>query len=195
MYWIATHKGCYFWVRSIFQIVAFSLLIVTLVMLNEFQSPYWHVTVCLLVAIHSIDFVSFTLDLIGFAKRNVHIMRYKIALDVFSFGMSLCMQSYFGNSLSYKTEESQRSLGQETFTNFIKMRQWLCVEVALSYLAILTQLLFFTYVYCTINTNSFQEKYHNFRIARQIKNEENTLKNGLLESLKNDHNPGILKHK
>ena len=109
MYWIATHKGCYFWIRSIFQIVAFSLLIVTLVMLNEFRSPYWHLTVCLLVAIHSIDFVSFSLDLISFAKRNVHIMRYKIALDVISFGLSLFMQSYFGQSLTSQVEANEKA--------------------------------------------------------------------------------------
>ena len=36
LFWIATHRGCYFWVRSMFQIVAYSFLIVTLVMLNEF---------------------------------------------------------------------------------------------------------------------------------------------------------------
>merc|ERR1719469_1234074 len=34
LFWIATHKGCYFWVRSAFQLTAFSLLIVTLVMLS-----------------------------------------------------------------------------------------------------------------------------------------------------------------
>ena len=91
LFWIATHKGCYFWVRSAFQLVAFSLLIVTLVMLNEFNSPFWYVTVNLLVAIHSIDFVSFSLDLISFTRRNIQLLRYKFGLDCLSFGLSLCM--------------------------------------------------------------------------------------------------------
>ena len=91
LFWTSTHKGCYFWVRSCFQLVAFSLLIVTLVMLTEFQCPYWRLTVYLLVAIHSIDFVSFSLDLISFHTRNVRLLRYKLALDVLSFGFALVM--------------------------------------------------------------------------------------------------------
>ena len=104
LFWIATHKGCYFWVRSAFQLVAFSLLIVTLVVLGEYRSPFWRITVYLLVAIHSIDFISFSLDLISFAKRNIRLLRYKIALDVLSFGLSLCMQTYFASSLNIKVE-------------------------------------------------------------------------------------------
>ena len=111
LFWIVTHKGCYFWVRSVFQIVAFSFLTVTLVMLEEFQTPYWKLIVYLLVAIHSIDFISFSLDLISFARRNVRLLRYKVVLDVLSFGLSLVMQTYFAHSLSYKTETEFAKLG------------------------------------------------------------------------------------
>ena len=119
LFWIATHKGCYFWVRSAFQLVAFSLLIVTLVMLGEYRSPFWRFTVYLLVAIHSIDFISFSLDLISFTNRNVRLMRYKIALDVLSFGLSLCMQTYFASSLTSKVEMDQAALGSDSFKNFL----------------------------------------------------------------------------
>ena len=104
-FWIATHKGCYFWVRSAFQLVAFSLLIVTLVVLGEYHSPFWRFTVYILVAIHSIDFISFSLDLISFAKRNIRLLRYKWVLDVISFCLSLCMQTYFASSLTKLVED------------------------------------------------------------------------------------------
>lgn len=91
LFWIATHRGCYFWLRTAFQLTAFSLLIVTLVMLNQHKSDYWKVTVYLLVALHATDFVSFSLDLISFARRNIQLLRYKIGLDILSFGLSLIM--------------------------------------------------------------------------------------------------------
>ena len=89
LFWIATHRGCYFWIRSAFQLTAFSLLIVTLIMLNEFRSPFWYWTVSTLVAIHSIDMVSFSLDLISFTTRNVKLLYYKFGLDVISFSLAL----------------------------------------------------------------------------------------------------------
>lgn len=117
----------------------------------------------LLLAIHSIDIISFSLDLISFANRNIRLMRCKVALDITSFGLSLCMQTYFATSLTLETEEAQLALGEQSYANFITMRQWLCLEVGLSYLAILSQLLFFTYVYCIINTVTFQRNYHDYR--------------------------------
>jgi len=122
--------------------------------------------VSLLVAIHAIDFVSFSLDLISFTTRNIHVLWYKIALDVISFSLALFIQAKFASSMTPELEREQYKLGHTAFSNFVKMRQWLFLEVALSYLAILSQLVFFTYVYCTINTNRFQEKYHTFRVAR-----------------------------
>ena len=105
LFWLATHRGCYFLVRTVFQLLAFSLLIVTLVMLTEFQSAYWRVTVYLLVAMHATDLLSFSLDLISFARRSVQLLRYKIGLDILSFGLSLVMQTYFGASLSDRVEQ------------------------------------------------------------------------------------------
>ena len=104
LYWITTHKGCYFWVRSAFQIAAFSLLIVTLVMLSQFESPYWHNTVIILVAIHSIDVVSFSLDLVSFVTRNLNLMYYKFGLDIVSFSLALFTQTKFANSMSPEVE-------------------------------------------------------------------------------------------
>ena len=58
----------------------------------------------LLVAMHSVDIISFSLDLISFSSRNLRLLRYKVALDVLSFTLSLIMQTYFANSLTYNTE-------------------------------------------------------------------------------------------
>ena len=122
LFWIATHKGCYFWVRSAFQLVAFSLLIVTLVILNDFLSEYWHTTVYLLVAIHSIDVVSFTLDLISFTTRNIKLLYYKIALDVISFCLALFVQAKFASSLNPEITKEMQALEHPRDANFVKMR-------------------------------------------------------------------------
>ena len=111
LFWTATHKGCYFWVRSAFQIFAFSLFIVTLVMLYELKSAYWQSTIYLLVLIHSIDMFSFSLDLVSFTCRNVNMLWYKIALDVLSFSLSLFMQTYFAMALQPETEAEQLTYG------------------------------------------------------------------------------------
>ena len=60
-------------------------------MLQQFNSPYWRVTVYLLVAMHLIDLVSFSLDLISFARHNLKLLKYKVGLDILSFANSIEM--------------------------------------------------------------------------------------------------------
>ena len=105
LFWISTHKSCYFWVRSAFQLVAFSLLIVTLVMTTKYYCPYWWLTINLLVAIHSVDLLSNSLDLISLAQRNITLLRYKFALDILSFCLSIYNQTYFVRSMLHRTED------------------------------------------------------------------------------------------
>ena len=46
----------------------------------------------MLAARHCLDFVSYTLDLVAFAKRNLDILKWKIPLDMFSLCMIIVVQ-------------------------------------------------------------------------------------------------------
>ena len=86
------HRSKYFWMRAIFQIIAFSFLIVTLLMLINFQEEYWHRTLAMLAARHCMDFVGYTLDLVAFSKRKIGLIKYKLLLDVFSVCLIIAVQ-------------------------------------------------------------------------------------------------------
>ena len=92
MIWMLVHRSKYFWMRAIFQIIAFSFLIVTLLMLINFQEEYWHRTLAMLAAKHCIDFVGYTLDLVAFSKRKISLIKYKLFLDVFSICLIIAVQ-------------------------------------------------------------------------------------------------------
>ena len=86
------HRGLYFWMRAVFQIIAFSFLIVTLLMLINFRNPLWRGTLSLLTAKHCFDFVSYSLDLLAFSSQNTRLFKYKLVLDVISLALIIVVQ-------------------------------------------------------------------------------------------------------
>lgn len=82
--WMQLHRGVYFWMRAFFQIMAFSFLIVTLLMLRNFGDDYWHRTLAMLAAKHCLNMLSYTVDLVAFSMKKVHWIKYKLSLDIVS---------------------------------------------------------------------------------------------------------------
>ena len=67
MIWMMNNSLKYFWSRAMFQIVAFSFLTVTLLMLINFEENYWSSSLSMLAAKHCFDMISNTLDLTAFS--------------------------------------------------------------------------------------------------------------------------------
>ena len=88
------HRGKYFWVRAIFQIIAFSFLSVTILMLINFgqEVEFWHRVLAMLAARHCLDFVTYTLDLVAFSRRNLDLLKWKIPLDIISLILIIAVQ-------------------------------------------------------------------------------------------------------
>ena len=89
--------------RAIFQIIAFSFLIVTLLMFINFREEYWRITLAMLAAKHCIDFVGYTVDLIAFSKRKIGLIKCKLLLDIFSISLIIAVQwkLFSGNTKDY----------------------------------------------------------------------------------------------
>ena len=83
------NRGVYFWMKALFQMIAFSFFIVTLIMMTNFECDYWRITLYLLVFKHVIDFAAYNIDLISFSTRNLDYMRYKFGLDIVSILVSV----------------------------------------------------------------------------------------------------------
>ena len=93
--------------RAIFQIIAFSFLIVTLLMFINFRAAeYWHLTLAMLVAKHCIDFVGYTLDLIALSKRKIGLIKCKLLLDLFSISLIIAVQWILFSEDNINTELS-----------------------------------------------------------------------------------------
>ena len=60
----------------------------------------------MLVAKHCFDLVSYTLDLVAFSLRKVHLIRYKLVLDVVSICLIVAVQGILfpGNYEEAKVE-------------------------------------------------------------------------------------------
>ena len=78
------HRRQYFWMRAIFQIIAFGFLIVTLLMLINFESDYWHSSMAMLVTKHCFDMVGISLDLLALSSHKVDLIKFKIPFDFIS---------------------------------------------------------------------------------------------------------------
>ena len=83
------NRGVYFWMKTAFQMIAFSFFFVTLIMLTQFECDYWRITLYLLIFKHIVDFTAYNIDLISFARRNLNHMRYKFGLDIVSLIVSV----------------------------------------------------------------------------------------------------------
>ena len=90
--WMLLHRGAYFWMRAIFQIIAFSFLVVTLLMMmNLDEGDFWHRTLALLVVKHCMNMISYTIDLVAFSRRNLSLLKYKFILDAFSIAFIIAI--------------------------------------------------------------------------------------------------------
>ena len=118
MIWMLIHRSKYFWMRAIFQIIAFSFLIVTLLMLINFQEEYWHRTLAMLAAKHCMDFVGYTLDLVAFSKRKIGLIKYKFLLDIFSVCLIIAVQwkLFSDNTKDFADSWSGVNSGTDSFT-------------------------------------------------------------------------------
>ena len=98
--WMMFNRGCYFWMKALFQMIAFSFLIITVIMLIQFESDYWKITLYVLILKHIIDFSAYNIDLISFSRRNLDCMKYKVSLDVISIAASVIFCVYFVRSFT-----------------------------------------------------------------------------------------------
>ena len=131
MMWMLLHKREFFWMRAIFQIIAFSFLIVTLLMLINFdtdETKYWHGSLVMLVGMHCINMVAFSLDLLALSTSKIEILRYKLALDLISTILIIIVQV----KLFHFDDEGTVSLVDET-NPLLLIRLWLIMEVTLFY--------------------------------------------------------------
>ena len=87
--WMMMNRGVYFWMKALFQLIAFSFFIVTLIMLTNFESDYWLITLYLLIFKHVVDFAAYNIDLVSFSARNLNYMQYKFGLDIVSLLVSV----------------------------------------------------------------------------------------------------------
>lgn len=78
--------------RAIFQIIAFSFLIVTLLMLINLKGDFWHRTLALLIAKHCLNLLAYTIDLVAFSLHKLSLLKYKFILDAFSIVMIIAIQ-------------------------------------------------------------------------------------------------------
>ena len=78
--------------RAIFQIIAFSFLIVTLLMLINFEKDYWNSPLAMLATKHCFDLTANTVDLTAFSKRSLHLMKYRIPFDCISTVLIIVVQ-------------------------------------------------------------------------------------------------------
>ena len=69
--------------------IAFSFLVVTVIMLTNFRSDYWRTTLYLLIFKHVADFMAYTIDLTSFSRRNLNCMKCKFILDAISIILSV----------------------------------------------------------------------------------------------------------
>ena len=73
-------------------------------MISQFDQVYWERVLYLLVAMHSVDLCSFSIELHSFTRRKFHLLRFKLVLDIVSFCLSLCIQGFFGASFTTAVE-------------------------------------------------------------------------------------------
>jgi hypothetical protein len=151
--WMQLHRGVYFWMRAIFQIIAFSFLIVTILMLLNYGDNYWHSTLAMLAAKHCLNMLSYTIDLVAFSIQKVEYIRYKLFLDVISVILIVAVQFKLfnvANSIDLLIVDSE---------NFDQVRLWVVMEVSLFYIGLLAQLVFFIVILCKVNSAKFQDDY------------------------------------
>ena len=119
----------YFWTRAAFQIIAFSFLTVTLLMLINFDLKKSG-TSCLaiLASKHCCDMISNTVDMTALAKEKLSLMRWRIPFDLLSTILIISVQV----KLSKLSEsENLQSIEDE------KVKVWVAMEIALFYIGLL----------------------------------------------------------
>ena len=126
--WMLLHRGAYFWMRAIFQIIAFSFLIITLLMMIKFnEGAYWHKTLAILVAKHCMNMMSYTIDLIAFASRKMSLLKYKFLLDAIIVVLIITIQ------IKFFTSDASHDISHEAW----QIRRWVSMEIALFYTGML----------------------------------------------------------
>ena len=151
--WMLMNRGIYFWMKALFQMIAFSFFVVTLLMFTQFECDYWKITLQLLIFKHVIDFIAYNIDLISFSRRNLNYMMHKYALDIVSLLVSVVFQIYFFRSF-FTSVISNEEAGTQ-FTEFNLIQGWIWMEVALFYFALMTQLIFMLCIYCSVSSSEF----------------------------------------
>ena len=104
--WMMFNRGCYFWMKALFQIISFSFFIVTLIILTHFENDYWQVAMYGLLIKHILDFTAYNIDLIGFSCRNLNSLKYKVAFDILSFATGVIVCIYFFRSMLSSVENT-----------------------------------------------------------------------------------------
>ena len=158
------HRGVYFWMRAVFQIIAFSFLIVTLLMLINFGDGYWHSALAMIVVKHCLQMMAYFLDLTAFSMRKLHLIKYKLMLDVISIALIIAVQfKLFSTDLSV-VEAEEEILNVAPYDNGLsqaaQVRRWIYVELALFYVGLLVQLIFLLCIACAVNSERFQDDYY-----------------------------------
>ena len=107
----------------------------------------------MLVSKHCFDFVSYTVDLIAFSSRKIHLMRYKLALDIVSICLIVVVQcKLFSWNHHHQVDSSVDANPKEEEQ---MMRIWITMEVYLFYMSLFVQVVFFTCILWTVNSAKF----------------------------------------
>ena len=106
--WMMLNRGCYFWMKALFQVISFSFLIITVLILTHFESSYWHLPLWCLILKHMLDLIAYNMDLIGFARRNLSSLKYKSIFDIASLAAGVLVCIYFVRSMLTSVEDAEQ---------------------------------------------------------------------------------------
>mmetsp|Transcript_810 Transcript_810/g.1221 ORF Transcript_810/g.1221 Transcript_810/m.1221 type:complete len:169 (+) Transcript_810:166-672(+) len=158
--WMLLHRGVYFWVRAIFQMLAFSFLIVTLLMLINFGDGYWHSTLSVLVVKHCLNMIAYTIELMAFSMRKLDLIKYKLMLDVISIALIIAVQVRLFTAHESDYLDGSSATLYNDLSQAEQVKRWVSMEVGLFYIGVLGQLIFLICIACKVNSEQFQDDYY-----------------------------------
>ena len=133
--WMMFNRGCYFWMKAIFQIISFSFFIITLIILTHFDTGYWQVAMWVLLLKHIFDFTAYNIDLIGFSCRNLSSLKYKMAFDLLSLAAGIVVCIYFFRSMLNSVNSSY--IGTNGYHEFTVIKNWVAIEVSVFFTSLM----------------------------------------------------------
>ena len=85
--------------------MAFSLLTITMILLSQFDVYYWNVALYALICMHATELFSFSIELLGFARKTTRFLKFNFLLTILACVCSIIVQAYFGASFQQDIEQ------------------------------------------------------------------------------------------